>query len=118
MAVTFYTKNPASLLKDFKEKINQTEPKGSITTWELTSGGQFTHLGKQYVGDAFFSATTTEDQLVFNIIRPKDKAVSGLAYAYYHGHLIETFLNHFDKSFSSASASALATKGDKVLAPS
>ena len=35
-------------------------------------------------------------------------------YGYYHGHLIETFLNHFDQSFSQGAASALPTNNDKV----
>jgi len=53
-------------------------------------------------------------QLTFNIIKPKDKSVSALAYAYYHGHLIETFLNHFDNSFGNGFASALPETDDNI----
>jgi hypothetical protein len=35
-----------------------------------------------------------------------------VVYAYYHGHLIETFLNHFDKDFTKAEATSLPTSGD------
>jgi hypothetical protein len=38
--------------------------------------------------------------------------VTSVVYAYYHGHLIETFLNHFDKDFTKGEATALPTSGD------
>lgn len=117
MAVTFLTTDPSALLKAFQGKITQDEAEGSITTWEITGSGNFTHKGKQYAKDAFFRASTAEGKLVFNLIRPKDKSVEVRAYGYYHGHLIETFLNHFDKQFTSASATALATKGDDINKP-
>jgi hypothetical protein len=117
MAVTFHTPNPAALLKAFQSAITQKEPEGSITTWEITQSGHFTHKGKQYAKDAFFLASTGEGKLVFNIIRPKGKNVEIRAYGYYHGHLIETFLNHFDQQFISASATALPITGDNVVEP-
>lgn len=118
MSVKFFTSNPASLLADFKKKITQKEPEGSITTWEITSLGSFTHKGQQYAKDAFFRADARPDDgfLLFKMIRPEGKNVSARAYAYYHGHLIETFLNHFDEKFSSASASALPADGDSTSA--
>ena len=118
MSVKFFTKSPDSLLADFKKKITQKEPEGSITTWEITALGSFTHKGQQYAKDAFFRADARPDDgfLLFKMIRPEGKNVSARAYAYYHGHLIETFLNHFDENFSSASASALPADGDNTSA--
>ncbi|MHC0023787.1 hypothetical protein [Enterobacter vonholyi] len=52
--------------------------------------------------------------LTFNIIKPKSSNVSTVAYAYYHGHLTETFLSHFDKNFTKATSSAMPTSEDKV----
>jgi hypothetical protein len=40
--------------------------------------------------------------------------VSVTAYGYYHGHLIETFLNHFDNMFKVGAATASPTAPDKV----
>ena len=119
MSVKFYTENPAALLQAFKEKINQKQQEGSITTWEITDAGAFTHKGQQYAGDAFFRAEPKPDDgyLLFRVTRPKGRNVTARAYAYYHGHLIETFLNHFDKMFSDATASALADDCDSVNPP-
>jgi len=116
MSVKFYTDRPGDLLKAFKDKINQKEQEGSITTWEITASGYFTHKGKQYGRDAFFwgEARPQDGVLLFKLIRPEGKNISSRAYAYYHGHLVETFLNHFDKLFTSASASALPADGDNV----
>ncbi|WP_236218177.1 hypothetical protein [Pseudomonas rhodesiae] len=119
MSVKFFTGNPAGLLADFKKKINQKESEGSITTWEITSSGAFTHKGQQYSKDAFFRAEAKPDEgfLLFRMTRPEGKNVSSRAYAYYHGHLIETFLNHFDEKFSHSAASALPADGDSVSSP-
>lgn len=118
MSVKFFTANPGDLLAAFKAKINQTEQEGSIATWEITGSGHFTHKGKQYVRDAFFfpEARPHEGVLLFKIIRPEGKSIGARAYAYYHGHLIETFMNHFDRKFSLAAASALPADGDNVSA--
>lgn len=118
MSVKFLTANPGDLLKSFKEKILQKEQEGSITTWEITESGHFTHKGKQYARDAFFlaEARPQDGVLLFKIIRPKDKGIGVRVYGYYQGHLIETFLNHFDRSFSNAVASAMPADGDDVVA--
>lgn len=116
MSVKFATATPNALLKAFKEKVTQDEKEGSITTWELLQSGHYTHKGHQYAREAFFlpEAQPHNNVLLFKIIRPQGENISTRAYAYYHGHLIETFLNHFDKLFVSASASALPADGDQV----
>jgi hypothetical protein len=35
-----------------------------------------------------------------------------IVYSYCHGHLIETFLNHFDKQLSAGATTALPVAGD------
>ncbi len=115
MAVTFATTNPAALLKAFDARIAQTDPKGKITTWEkLSDGVHYTHRSSEWHRKAFFKASTTPAALIFNIVRPKDEKVQVTVYGYYHGHLIETFLNHFDQAFSQGCASALPSTGDDV----
>lgn len=118
MAIHFTTTNAQALLKAFDDRISQTEPKGKITTWEKSDDGKYyTHKASDWAKKAWFQPKIEASQLTFNIIRPKNAGVSALVYAYYHGHLIETFLTHFDKFFSNGAASALAEADDNVTAP-
>ena len=111
MAVYFSTDRAQALLNAFDAKIKQTEPKGKITTWQKI-GNYYTHKSTEWGGEAFFEPHVNATQLIFNIIKPKDKTITVPVYGYYHGHLIETFLNHFDKDIAAASASPLCTNGD------
>ena len=117
MSLSFNTSNPKALLGLFIEAINrESGEKGSITTWEVASDGFFTHTSKEWAKKLWFKAkiTPNNSQLVFLTLPPKGKSISVTAYGYYHGHLIETFLNHFEKEFTSVEASALASNGDSV----
>lgn len=115
MAVYFWTGEAGALLRKFNERIEQAEPKGKITTWIRSSDGKYyTHKAPEWAKEAWFKPTIEEKRLRFNIIKPDNKNVSNVAYAYYHGHLIETFLNHFDRDFSSGQATALASSDDRV----
>lgn len=109
------TQNAASLLKLFKARIEQPEVKGKITTWMLSEDKQdFTHKSDNWKYLAWFQPAVKNDRLTFNIIKTKGQNVSTVAYSYYHGHLIETFLNHFDTEFSNAVATAMPTADDLV----
>lgn len=112
MATYFHTQSPQALLDGFDARIRQSESKGKITTWEKVDGGYYTHKASDWHGKAFLKPQVSAGLLTFNIIAPTGQAVSVVAYGYYHGHLIETFLNHFDTSFSSASASPNCVAGD------
>ena len=112
---SFSPSEAAKLLKEFDARISQSEPNGKIMTWEKCSDGKhYTHKAKDWHSKAFFLPKIEANQLTFNIIKPKDINVSSLVYAYYHGHLLETFLHHFDTSFQNGIASALPEKGDNV----
>lgn len=113
MAITFFTDASRSLLNEFDARIKQSEQKGKITTWEKSDDGiYYTHKASEWTKKAWLKPTVFKDGLVFNIIKPKNIDVTAVVYAYYHGHLIETFLNHFDKKFSTGAASALPTSDD------
>jgi hypothetical protein len=115
MAIHFTTSNARSLLQAFDARIAQTEAKGKITTWEKSDDGEYyTHKAAEWSKKAWLRAKIESDQLTFNIIRPRNQNVSAVVYAYYHGHLIETFLNHFDNSFTKGTASALPEADDNV----
>ncbi|MER8913199.1 hypothetical protein NKI32_05100 [Mesorhizobium sp. M0761] len=113
MAVYFFTASAKKLLEDFDSRIAQKEAKGKIETWEKV-GDYYTHKADAWAKKAWFKTTVSDDRLKFNIYPSKDQKVSVIAYGYYHGHLIETFLNHFDNSFTSGSATANAKDGDHV----
>ncbi len=115
MSVTFTTSDPKALLKAFDQRIAQTEPKGKITTWEkLDDGIHYTHKAKEWSRKAFFKPSVEDGQLIFSIIKPKSENISTQVYAYYHGHLTETFLNHFDRQFTDGVASALPRHNDNI----
>ena len=117
MAIHFTTEQAASLLKDFDARISQSEPKGKIATWEKSSDGKYyTHKSAEWSKKAWLLPKIEAHQLTFNIIRSEGQNISAVVYAYYHGHLIETFLSHFGKSFKNGVASALPETGDNVSA--
>ncbi|RQR48402.1 hypothetical protein DIE19_33205 [Burkholderia sp. Bp9126] len=117
MAVYFYTSKPQALLNSFEKKISQEEVGGKIATWEKYDKGDFyTHKAKDWHRLAWFRPMVEPARLTFHIVRPKDKTVDKLVYAYYHGHLIETFLNHFGGVFTKSEATAIAVAGDDVSA--
>ncbi len=116
MAAYFRTTTPQALLNKFDAAIHQTQVAGKVTTWEKNHQGYYTHRAADWRAKAFFKATVSAGVLVFNIIRPSGKTVTKVAYGYYHGHLIETFLNHFDDLFSGAEATAHVAVGDVVAA--
>ncbi|ALS60160.1 hypothetical protein [Pandoraea norimbergensis] len=118
MSVKFSCDDPSALLSAFKLHISQSEPKGKITTWQMHSDGKhFTHRAADWSRKAWFRPIVSAGHLTFSLIRPKGNEISTTVYAYYHGHLIETFLAHFDLMFDEAVASALAADEDLVSQP-
>lgn len=114
MAARFFTKSPAALLKAFDEKIDQKEREGSITTWERNHQGFYTHKSR-WGKKAYFKANPNfEEKLVFNVVPPVGEVVDPEVYSFYHGHLIETFLNHFSDKFTVGAATAKPTDQDNL----
>ncbi|WP_296710611.1 hypothetical protein [Rhodoblastus sp.] len=114
MAISFFSLDASSLLKMFKDRIDQQKLEGKITTWEKsTDGVYYTHKAKEWNKLAWVKPNLFNDRLTFNIIKPQNIAVTGLVYAYYHGHLTETFLSHFDQNFAKSESTALPTPQDK-----
>lgn len=114
MALWLFTENSKSLLSLFESRIRQKETKEKIITWEISSDGKYyTHRAPEWNKKAWFRASVLKDRLLFNIIKPKSMDVTTSVYAYYHGHMTETFLAHFDKMFTAASSTALPTTDDR-----
>ena len=117
MAIDLHTQKPKELLDAFDARIAQKEEKGKITTWERVVANSkiyYTHKAENWHKKAYFFPSVSAGKLTFNIVRPAEGKVTTLVYAYYHGHLTETFLNHFDQSFSQAVSTALPTSSDDV----
>jgi hypothetical protein len=113
VAVYFTTEKPNGLLKKFIERVDQEEAKGKITTWRKHKDGEhFTHTSAEWGNKAWMKPHAEKGRLVFNIIKPKSETVSWAVYAYYHGHLIETFINHFNADFSGGQATSQPTSDD------
>jgi hypothetical protein len=110
MAVRVYCDSPGALLVQIKQQIR----KGAIETWQLDKDEDLTHVPDQWRNKAWFTATTEENRLVFNILGQKSEKMSRVIYGVYHGRLIEMLLSHFDEQFTRASATALPTSDNKL----
>ncbi|WP_417836745.1 hypothetical protein [Thalassospira tepidiphila] len=115
MAVIFTECDPEALLEQFRERIQQEENEGRINTWQEKSG-YFTHTASQWSQMAFFRPRTNSKQgiLRFYIRGPKNTDIPEAVYAYYHGHLIQTFLTHFGESFEHGAATGVPQQRELV----
>jgi hypothetical protein len=111
MAINFETTDPQKLLATFKAAIKQ----GHIVTWSCDSDGDFTHTLDQWKNQAWMRPVLYQGQLTMNFIG-NTRATKPMreVYAIYHGRFIESMLAHCDNLFANATATALATAGDKV----
>jgi len=108
--VTLTTTTPEELLRQFRKAISE----GHVVTWKYYADGDFTHTPPQWSGKAYMRPSTENGKLKFNIIKAGATTVTKPVYAVYHGRLIESFTEHFDKLFSQGNATALATFGDEI----
>jgi hypothetical protein len=111
MAINFETTDPQNLLAAFKTAIKQ----GHIVTWSCDSDGDFTHTVEQWKSQAWMRPVLYRGQLTMNFIgNPRATKPMRELFAIYHGRFIESMLAHCDRLFTNATATALATTGDKV----
>lgn len=113
--ITFNTSNPAALLKAFDDAIALNNQKGGIATWKKVDE-HYTHEAARWTRLAYFRAQAVAGALTFNIIKNKGSDITVPVYGYYHGHLLETFLNHFDEKFTNVSCTPLCYTGDVCYA--
>jgi hypothetical protein len=110
MAVIVKTENPNRLLAAIKKAIDED----AIQTWSYDTDGDFTHTPNQWTQRAWLRPSVRDDRLVFNIIPPYNRSISREVYGVYHGRFIEMLLNHFDKRFTNAWATAMPTTNDRI----
>jgi hypothetical protein len=113
MSVRVLCSNPQQLLNEIKAAIRA----GKVHTWELDSDGDFTHTPEQWKNKAWFHPIIESDRVTFRILGRKTQRMTTGEYAAYHGHFIEMLLNHFDRMFSTAAATAQGSDGDALGGP-
>jgi len=112
MAIKFYTDDSENLLRLFEARISQEEEKGKIKTWDIIGEKTYTHSSPEWKRKAKFVAKAESDNLTFGI-KPLDvDPLTIPVYGYYHGHLMQTFLDHFDKDFDLVGTTALLSSDD------
>jgi hypothetical protein len=111
--IKFTTSEPHQLLAKFDAAIAKGSGPGSITTWQKVED-DYTHVAPGWAKKAYMEPKIEPNGLVFNIIKNVSTNVTVEVYAYYHGHLMETFLRHFDHDYDSVETSALGSAGDLV----
>jgi len=119
MAIYFTTNNAGGLHTAFKQAIANNHHQGSavqrIDTWRhvVHQGRDFyTHTAQNWKDKAFLRADVEANRLTFNITTAQGVPLTREIYAYYAGHLIETFIRHFPTMFTAAQATPSAASGD------
>lgn len=110
--IRFTTSDPAGLLYAFRAGIE----KGRIRTWVDDGDEWFSQRGTKWAGKAMLRPAQDEQQLSFRILvidatPVKDRRA---IYAFYQGHLIETFIAHLTSNFTSVTASANPSGNDNA----
>ena len=108
MAVIIKTSNPTGLLTSIKKAIDDK----SVITWSYDNDGDFTHTPDQWIYKSWLRPKVYSGELRLGILERKDTTLSTEVYAIYHGRFIEMLLAHFDKEFTTASATAQKTEPD------
>ena len=112
MALTITTDQPRALLSAIRDAIRA----GVVATWNTTPEGYFTHTAAsgQWRNRAWLKPVLSNTYLRLYIVRPKNRQVSKVTYAVYHGRFAEMILTHFDDRCTQITASADPLPGDLV----
>jgi hypothetical protein len=97
MSIHIKTNNPDKLLEDIRHKAMCQE----LDTWSIDEDGDFTHTPNQWQNEAWFRSVVRPDELVFGLVKRRDKEILTVVYGVYHGRFAEMLLTHFDYQISS-----------------
>ena len=87
---------------------------GTIRTWTYDADGDLTHVAPQWAQRAWMRPTIVASAVHFNILPPQGRVITRATYGFYHAHLVETLLTHFDSEFMTITATALPDGADIV----
>lgn len=105
------TPDPEKLLVKLKSAIDSKK----IKTWSYDSEGDFTHTADQWRQLAWLTPQIADGAIIFSIIPPRDKHITKLIYAIYHGRFIEMLLRHFDEDLSGNAEVTPLPQGDDII---
>ncbi len=104
--------------QNLKESIFELLDQEEVDTWVMDNEGDFTLTPPQWREKAWFRCSSSDGkELVFGIIGRRDKQMSKIIYAVYHGRFVEMLLTHFDMEIKEIRMTSLLEKGID-LAPS
>jgi hypothetical protein len=113
MSIHIKTHDPSGLLQDIVDKAKHDE----LDTWSIDDDGDFTHTPPQWKCEAWLSPceiNPESTELVFGIIKRKDKNLSKAVYAVYHGRFAEMLLTHFDSKIDSIELTSYPDENDHI----
>ncbi len=118
MATFLATNNAAGLIAAFNQAIaNHARHSGSprVTTWKhvVHEGNNFyMHTAQEWTSKAWFRGDAEPNRAAFYIKPVQNVILTRTVYAYYAGHLIETFIRDFPTLFTGAQATPSAVGAD------
>lgn len=112
MAIHVGTSDPSNLINKIRELIDSK----SISTWSYDQDGDFTYEVEQWKNRAWVHASSEEGRVVFSVLCRKDKNMSVIEYAVYHGRFVEMLLTHLDQQCINIEVTPLASKYDIINA--
>lgn len=121
MSIRYRSADPSRLLAAFNQAIDnhQNGRQGPrVDTWRYVLHQQhyfYTHTSQNWRDKAWLRADVEQGQLAFYILPVENVRVTRDTYAYYAGHLTETFIRHFAGAFSLAQTTSNADGNDAVF---
>lgn len=118
MALFLTTPNAAGLMRSFNQAIANNvhqAPGPRVATWRHVvheGSNYYTHTSANWKDKAFFRGEVEANRAAFYIGPAKGVTLKRDVYAYYAGHLAETFMRDFPTLFASAQATSNAVGDD------
>jgi hypothetical protein len=106
MSIYFLSSDPKRLLASFDEAIQNHK----VDTWRFVQnpqGNLYTHMSTQWKDKAYLRPDDTDpERLTFHVQNFQSSMVTRAVFAYYLGHLAETFIRDFSDQFIQAHLSS------------
>jgi hypothetical protein len=110
----FFSPHPEQLLASFDQAIQNQH----VATWRFALKQQrhcYTHTAREWRDKAWLQPVTENDRLAFYVQKFSASPLTKDVYAYYLGHLAETFIRYFPAQFSEAHVTSSRAGEDDVL---
>jgi hypothetical protein len=121
MSISFGANDPNRLFASFTQAIDNHKhgrPAPRIDTWRYVLHQQryfFTHTSQNWGDKAWLLAAPENGHLVFYVRPFENVRLTRDTYAYYVGHLAETFIRHFPTTMSLGQVTPSASGADTAF---